>query len=178
MSKSKIDQWALPKIKQFRTYIDVGAHDGDTSIPYIDMFKRIYAFEPNPQTYIKIPDTIKTYPFALGDKEMETVLIIPDNGFDNNEHGSTVRHKSGIRQYSVTQKTLDSFEFKEVDFIKIDVEGAEMDVVNGAVNTIVNWKPTVMFENKKGRNDLVVDFFRDLSYNVKNYKSDWIAWYE
>ena len=102
MSKYKIDQWALPKIKQFRTYIDIGAHDGDTSIPYVNMFKRIYAFEPNPQTYIKIPDTIKTYPFALGDKEMETVLIIPDNGFDNNEHGSTVRHKSGIRQYSLS----------------------------------------------------------------------------
>ena len=51
-------------------------------------------------------------------------------------------------------------------------------MVNGAVNTIVNWKPIVMFENKKGRNDLVVDFFRNLSYNAKNYKSDWIAWYE
>ena len=35
-----------------------------------------------------------------------------------------------------------------------------------------------LFENKKGRNDLVVDFFRKLSYNVKKYKSDWIAWYE
>ena len=129
MSKYKIDQWALPKIKQFRTYIDIGAHDGDTSIPYIDMFKRIYAFEPNPQTNIKIPDTIKTYPFALGEKEMETVLIIPDNGFDNNEHGSTVRHKSGIRQYSVTQKTLDSFEFKEVDFGILKNESVESEQV-------------------------------------------------
>ena len=178
MSERKINQWAFPKIKQFRTYIDVGAHNGDTSIPFVSKFKRVYAFEPNPETHILIPESIKTYPYALGDKEIETVLIIPNNGKNDDRHGSTVRHTSGIRQFSVTQKTLDSFEFREVDFIKIDVEGAEMNVLNGAVNTILNWKPVVMFENKLGKNDLVVDFFRGLSYNVKKYKSDWIAWYE
>ncbi len=178
MSKHKIDQWALPQVKQFRTYIDIGAHNGDTAIPYVEKFKRVYAFEPNPETNKLIPDTIRTFPYALGSLELETVLIIPDNGHNNNKHGSTVRFESGIRQYSVTQKTLDGFDFKEVDFIKIDVEGAEMDVVMGAVNTFVKWRPVVMFENKLGKNDLVVDFFRKLKYNVKKYKSDWIAWYE
>ncbi len=178
MTVYKIDNWALPKVKQFRTYIDVGAHDGDTSIPYVNKFKRVYAFEPNPETNKLIPNTIRTFPYALGDLEIEKVLTIPDNGYNDNMHGSVVRYTSGVRQYSVEQRTLDGFRFKEVDFIKIDVEGAEMDVVNGAVNTIINCKPVVMFENKKGRNDLVVDFFRKLSYNVKKYKSDWIAWYE
>ncbi|MBR19579.1 MAG: hypothetical protein CMA64_05485 [Euryarchaeota archaeon] len=179
MSVHKITQWALPYCKKFHTYIDVGAHNGDTSVPFITKFARVYAFEPNPTTNQLIPASVKMFPYALGDVEMENVLIIPDNGFNQNTHGSTTRFRhGGIRQYSCTQKTLDSFEFSDVSLIKIDVEGGELGVVKGAVNTIVNWKPVVMFENKQGKNNLVVDFFRDLRYNVKKYKSDWIAWYE
>ena len=39
MSALKIRQWAWPFIKNFRTYIDVGALDGDTTKPFINDFK-------------------------------------------------------------------------------------------------------------------------------------------
>ena len=122
MTVKKINDWAIPYVKNFRTYIDIGAHDGDTCIDFVDKFKRVYAFEPNPESILKIPNTIKKFPFALGNKREERVLTIPDNGYDNNKHGSIVRHVSGLRQYSVSVRTLDGFEFKEVDLIKINVE--------------------------------------------------------
>ena len=50
MSEYKINEWALPKLKQFRTYIDIGAGNGDKTLPYVEKFKRVYAFEPNPKT--------------------------------------------------------------------------------------------------------------------------------
>ena len=80
----------------------------------------------------------------------------------------------GAKHFSVTQKTLDSFEFKHVDLIKINVEGGELGVVNGAINTIHKWKPVVLFE----QNEKVVDFFAKLGYNIKEHKSDTIAYYE
>jgi len=179
MSIKKINDWALPHVKQFRTYIDIGAHDGDTCIDFVDKFKRVYAFEPNPESIKDIPDTIKKFPFALGNKKEELVLTIPDNGYNNNEHGSIVRHQSGIRQYSVSVKTLDGFEFKEVDLIKIDVEGMELQVLEGAIHTIMKWKPVVLFENKHSRYDKkLVDFFNEISYNTKMYKNDTVAYYE
>lgn len=179
MSIKKINDWALPHVKQFRTYIDIGAHDGDTCIDFVDKFKRVYAFEPNPESIKDIPDTIKKFPFALGNKKEELVLTIPDNGYNNNEHGSIVRHQSGIRQYSVSVKTLDGFEFKEVDLIKIDVEGMELQVLEGAIHTIMKWRPVVLFENKRSRyNKKLVDFFNEISYNIKIYKSDTVAYYE
>lgn len=179
MSIKKINDWALPHVKQFRTYIDIGAHDGDTCIDFVDKFKRVYAFEPNPESIKDIPDTIKKFPFALGNKKEELVLTIPDNGYNNNEHGSIVRHQSGIRQYSVSVKTLDGFEFKEVDLIKIDVEGMELEVLEGAIHTIMKWRPVVLFENKRSRyNKKLVDFFNEISYNIKIYKSDTVAYYE
>tara|TARA_B100001093_G_C26314101_1_gene794805 strand:+ start:72 stop:611 length:540 start_codon:yes stop_codon:yes gene_type:complete len=179
MSIKKINDWAMPYVKQFRTYIDIGAHDGDTCIDLVNTFQRVYAFEPNPESIKAIPDTIKKFPFALGNKKEELVLTIPDNGYNNNKHGSIVRHQSGIRQYSVSVKTLDGFEFKEVDLIKIDVEGMELQVLEGSMQTLMKWRPVVLFENKRSRyNKKLVDFFNEISYTIKVYKSDTVAYYE
>jgi len=179
MSIEKINEWALPHVNQFRTYIDIGAHNGDTCIDLVDTFQRVYAFEPNPESIKDIPDTIKKFPFALGNKKEALVLTIPDKGYNNNKHGSIVRHQSGIRQYSVSVKTLDGFEFKEVDLIKIDVEGMELEVLEGAIHTIMKWRPVVLFENKRSRyNKKLVDFFNEISYTIKVYKSDTVAYYE
>ena len=179
MTVKKINDWAIPYVKNFRTYIDIGAHDGDTCIDFVDNFKRVYAFEPNPESILKIPNTIKKFPFALGNKREERVLTIPDNGYDNNKHGSIVRHVSGLRQYSVSVRTLDGFELKEVDLIKINVEGMELEVLEGSTHTLMNWKPVVLFENKHSRyNDKLVDFFKEINYNIKVYKSDTVAYYE
>ena len=179
MSIKKINDWAMPYVKQFRTYIDIGAHDGDTCIDLVDTFQRVYAFEPNPESIKAIPDTIKKFPFALGNKKEELVLTIPDNGYNNNKHGSIVRHQSGIRQYSVSVKTLDGFEFKEVDLIKIDVEGMELQALEGSMQTLMKWRPVVLFENKRSRyNKKLVDFFNEINYNIKVYKSDTVAYYE
>ena len=179
MTVKKINDWAMPYVKQFRTYIDIGAHDGDTCIEFVNTFQRVYAFEPNPESIQLIPDTIKKFPFALGNKREELVLTIPDNGYNDNRHGSIVRHVSGLKQYSVSVRTLDGFEFKEVDLIKIDVEGMELQVLEGAIHTIQKWKPVVLFENKRSRyNEKLVDFFEQFSYNIKQYKSDTVAYYE
>ena len=65
-----------------------------------------------------------------------------------------------LRKYSQHNKTsytkfekVTSFEFKHVDLIKINVEGGELGVVNGAINTIHKWKPVVLFENKRKQNE-------------------------
>ena len=94
MSVHKITDWALPYVKKCHTYIDVGAHNGDTSAPLVSTFPRIYAFEPNPTTNLLIPATVKMFPYA-GDKNKEVVLTIPNNGGNNPEHGSTVPSQTG-----------------------------------------------------------------------------------
>ena len=84
-----------------------------------------------------------------------------------------MRHVTGFKQYSVSVRTLDGFEFAEVDLIKINVEGMELEVLEGSIQTILKWRPVVLFDNKK-----LVDFFDKINYNVKVYKSDSVAYYE
>lgn len=179
MSKDKIIKWAMPHIKSFRCYIDVGAHDGDTSVPFVETFTKVYAFEPNPTTFDKIPENIYKYNFALADTAGYIDLVIPGNT-KNPEHGSTSkrRNKNWVGEtFQVQMTTLDSFNFSDVDFIKIDVEQGELEVVKGAMLTIKKYKPTIMFENKRNENDLVIDILTDIGYTIEKHKSDTVAFF-
>jgi hypothetical protein len=43
----------------------------------------------------------------------------------------------------------------------------------------MKWRPVVLFENKRSRyNKKLVDFFNEINYNIKVYKSDTVAYYE
>ncbi len=60
--------------------------------------------------------------------------------------GKPVKVNTGYQRVSVPQKTLDSYNFTDVDIIKIDVEGYELQVLEGAVQTIANNRPIVQIE--------------------------------
>lgn len=183
MSERKIKEWALPYIKNFNTYIDIGAHNGDTSIPFIGKFKKIICFEPNPNSFKELISNshLECYNVALGNKETTGTLVI-SNITQNPEHGSL--HKDRIsqtadEQYEVEIKTLDSYKFfQDVDFIKIDTEQYEYFVVQGAQKTIKKNRPTIFFENKRNEADNVILLLLDLGYTVRKWKSDTIAFYE
>jgi FkbM family methyltransferase len=82
MSERKITNWALPYVKQFNTYIDIGAHDGDTSVPFIDMFDRIVCFEPNPNSFkiLSSNPKLECYNVALGNEDgTASLAMLSDN---------------------------------------------------------------------------------------------------
>ncbi len=183
MSERKIIDWAIPYVKNFRTYIDVGASIGNTSTPFVDMFEKIYCFEPNPNSYkelIKNKNLI-CYNIALGDIEEIKDLVINDQTGDS-EHGSLseIRNKDWIagERFEVQVKRLDDFKFENVDFIKIDVEQYEYKVILGAIKTIKKFKPAIFFENKRNEADNVILLLLDLGFTVKKWKSDTIAYFE
>jgi len=60
--------------------------------------------------------------------------------------GRPVKTNTGYQRVSVPQLTLDSYGFTDVDIIKIDVEGYELQVLEGAVQTIANNRPIVQIE--------------------------------
>lgn len=136
-----------------RTMIDCGAHIGLWSYNFAHWFHRIEAFEPvaehrncwqaNMQTR---QDECSLHPYALGDREaMVHIRVNPESTGD-----SWVKGKG-----DVPMKTLDSFGFEDVDFIKVDAEGYEEFILRGAEFTLVHWKPVVCVEQKR---DMAVKF--------------------
>lgn len=129
-----------------RTAIDVGGHIGLWSYNLAHWFEDVEAFEPvalHRECFVKnldIPQPPRLHPFALGDRED----MISIHTASTSTGDSWVKGKGEI-----PMKTLDSFGFNDVDFIKIDCEGYEEFVLRGAEATIEAWRPVIVVEQKR-----------------------------
>ncbi len=134
-----------------RTMIDVGAHIGLWSYNFANWFKRIEAFEPVPdhqECFLQNmtgEHNIVLHPYALGDRmKLVAIRVNPSSTGDSWVDKHVVSGKAMIEQ-----RTIDSFAFKDVDFIKVDCEGYEEFVLRGAEETLKKWKPVICVEQKR-----------------------------
>ncbi len=163
--------------------IDVGAHSGD----FLRLFLKYspngthFAFEPLPDFFkalqAKYSVKAKVLPYALSNS----------NGFSDFNYIRNSPAYSGLkkRKYNVPnpeielikieQRTLDSCipEQTKVDLIKIDVEGGEYQVLQGAKRILMNSKPLILFECGLGASDyygtkpeMVFDFLTNFNYKI------------
>ena len=125
-------EWCRSRDKKFNTVLDIGAWCGTWSAEFAPYCKKIYAIEPD-RTHVECLlknlssfDNIELLDYAVGD--IETRVSLTDDDFTQ-----------ARRIYSIgniLMKTVDSFKFEDVDLIKIDVEGFEMNVLRGAKDTL------------------------------------------
>ena len=134
------------KDKQLRRVIDIGAWWGPWSLWWHDKAQHVEIFEPNQQIISKLKYNIKDlknctlHQTALGDK--------PGNvSMEYASHTGTYHIKD--TNGSIDLKTLDSYKFNSVDVIKIDAEGYEVPVLEGAKKTIIENKPWIQIEGNK-----------------------------
>jgi FkbM family methyltransferase len=148
---------AMTHIHDFRHAVDVGAHVGTWSRPLARMFSRVTAFEPMEQhreCFVKnVPANdprckIKLYDCGLG-AAYGMMAMSYSESISGGAHLTDLANLKGGED-PVRIAPLDSFDLTEVDFIKIDVEGFEVDVIRGGEQTIKKWKPTIVVEQKPG----------------------------
>lgn len=140
-------------------FVDIGANIGWFTIlasTLIGKAGAIIAFEPRPQTAAHLLETIE----ANGLQDMITLhqCGLSDEGgsafinsfvnTDNpgNSFVSSAPVGPEVKSYPITLKTLDYFKLASVDFLKMDVEGSEMMVAKGGIQTISRCRPIIMSE--------------------------------
>lgn len=146
------------------TFIDVGANIGAVSLPaaaIVGTEGHVFAFEADPLIFDKLNTNINlnSFPYleplnqALGSEaETKTFYRPPSNGVFSEAVGSLYSSDwhSGGSAFQVEVRTLDSvlhaLNVSQVDFIKIDVEGAEIDVLKGSLQTIEAHRPNLCIE--------------------------------
>jgi FkbM family methyltransferase len=124
----------------------VGANRGTYSFPILRKLRKpglLYLFEPIPQLFNYLvkglgkKDTVEIYSFACGDKQGIKGIKMPIN---NGELGlgsaSFVNSFKHFETISVNVIAIDSLKIKKVNFIKIDVEGFEAEVVRGLLRPV------------------------------------------
>ena len=140
-------------MKNIKNCIDIGANIGDFSLEILNnKSTKVIAFEPLPKCCDKLSLIYKEYGNRF--KFFEIALSNKD-GFSKLNYGETTSPLSSLEtkinkipyvgdsntnSIEVITKQLDSFindlEFQNTDFIKIDVEGHEMGVLDGALDFI------------------------------------------
>jgi FkbM family methyltransferase len=122
---------------------------------------------------------IDTYNVALGPVPGSVEMHIKKNDGHNRvandgyslPSGRTVKTNTGYQRVQVPQVTLDSYNFTDVDIIKIDVEGYEFQVLEGAVNTIAQNRPIIQIECVETQPKAFGKTIQDLMdyFTTKNY---------
>jgi FkbM family methyltransferase len=148
--------------------IDAGANIGNHSVYFskICHARSVYAFEPMRQTFkilarnaaLNAPEKIICYNFALGSSNSKADLL----QFYPGNIGTARVQSSADGLYEI--KPLDAFHFPEVQVLKIAVEGAETDVLEGARQTLARCKPIIWVELLPNYAPKSNAFLRSLGY--------------
>ena len=156
--------------------VDIGANRGDILRPFIQLSPkgRHFAFEPIPalaeSLQVSFPG-VQVFNCALSDKPgSATFFLVPDRDAWSGLRRQEYPDDAQPVEITVDLKPLDDVIGNEnqVDFIKIDVEGAELEVLRGAIKTLKRCRPTVVFEHAKIHNqnyDTTADMIYDLLVN-------------
>jgi FkbM family methyltransferase len=137
-------------VKPDTTVIDAGAFIGTHTLfmsKYVGKKGRVYAFEPQRKIYrelvynLKLNQIRNVVPlrFALGSG---SEIIEMNPAADGNEGGTGI----GSGGDKAELRSIDSFGFRNVSLIKIDVEGFEDYVIEGAKETILKYHPILIVE--------------------------------
>ena len=151
-AQTLVDNWSRA--------IDVGSNNACNAIHYAKRFGSVECFEPTPlaqqlwQNTVRDNqvDNVTLYPVGVGEKSYVTEILTHDrNGGHNHlahydkNHRADPSRSSRVR-VPVQVETLDSFNFCDVGFVKVDVEGYEKFVLEGAQTLIAQSRPTIQLE--------------------------------
>lgn len=146
--------------------IDIGANIGAHTLHLANIIGdsgKVYAFEPTQFAFSKLEKNIQLntplIPRVVLNQMMLTDLDTKEPDAEIYSSWPLVKtnanlHEKHLGNPKSTQGssaiTLDTYvvsnNIEKINFIKLDVDGFECDVLNGAVNTLINYKPTILME--------------------------------
>jgi FkbM family methyltransferase len=175
------------------TVLDIGANLGTFCVPLARKIPKLkfHAFEPqrivNYQLCANIVinglDNVQTYELALSDRDDQLNLVMPDYTKETNIGAFSIDKEVRENEYecattSVTNKIflvpLDLLTFSDVKLIKIDVEGHELEVLRGGLETLkANNYPPIIFEAwtwkpwYQEKRKALFDYLKELGYHIQ-----------
>lgn len=161
--------------------IDVGCHKGEIldSILQLSHSGKHYGFEPIPVLFNQLCEKYKgkatILPYALAESQGKSTFQFVKNApaYSGIKKRKYDIETPDIEEIQVELKPLDEVipAGLKIDFIKIDVEGAELGVIKGARQLLKQHKPIVIYENGLGASD----FYGTKPSDIYNFFTDEIG---
>lgn len=156
---------SLPFIIEKRNAVDVGCRDGEYTRYLHKDFNHVYCFEYRTRKlFARNVDLSKITHFkcALGQEHK----IMKVSGASSITSTSRIPKE---KWHDEQIYTLDEFNLSNIDYIKIDVDGHEVSILQGAVNTIKKYSPLIVLEQENGDT-------RGIDYCITTFNYEVAAW--
>ena len=149
-------EWSKQLCSKDKNILDIGAHTGTYSLCLAPYAKHVYSFEPQKMTYYALcgsvalsnATNVTCHPVGLGS---ESQVGIKDLYIRSQDGGGSSVHLLGdpvLASEKIEIRTLDSYKYDSIGFIKMDVEDNELFVLQGAAETIRRCgHPKILFES-------------------------------
>jgi FkbM family methyltransferase len=173
-------EWSKQFCSSDKNMLDIGAHSGTYAISLAHLCNKVYAFEPQQMTYYSLCGSvalsniqnIECIKYGLGSESqvgLQTLNIVSDDGGGSTLHsntGNSANNNKILKTETIEVKTLDRFNITNISFIKMDVEDNELNVLQGALNTLKNSNyPKILFESNT-YNEKLFNFLKELNYTI------------
>ena len=140
---------ARPYITKGTVGIDVGCREGGFSAQMEDDFQHVFAFDfrDKKKEFERNVKNINKFTYTvcgIGEKN--------GHSYTSSNRVGRIKDRGHIR---VPIKTIDSFKYENVGFIKYDIEGYELRAIKGSEDTIKKYYPVIVVEQNKGNIDSV-----------------------
>ena len=139
--------------------IDIGANIGSVTLPLANIFKnsKIVSIEPTLYAFLKLKKNVSLNPDLKKRIKLENTFVSNQKKIVKKVHSSWNLlniekkhrvHQGILKKTSLKTKKLDQIcsKFKKIDFVKIDVDGYELDVLKSGKKIITKSKPIIYFE--------------------------------
>jgi FkbM family methyltransferase len=188
-------------VKPGNLVFDIGGHIGLYAVAFgklVGKSGRVYSFEPTPSTnrilrqtiaLNNLDQTVSVQNKAVSAADGETYFYISDDLTDNSNSLVNFEKSRTVKGVKVSLTSVDSFAQQlqaKVDFIKIDTEGAELDALRGARNTMLKDRPICILALhphqivSKGDSlaeiwDIISSYDYEVSFNSNPIDKDWFC---
>ncbi len=146
-------EMALAHVTDWRVAIDGGAHCGTWSVPMARRFDRVIAVEPSPDTFEALVHNLAS--FHCENVDVTQSALGAEAGFVEMaplDPRAEALKNTGARFVqagtSIPRIRIDDWSLPACGFIKLDIEGSEVDALKGAAQTLTRCRPIVLWENK------------------------------
>ena len=164
---------AYKYVTDFNIAVDVGANVGLWAKPLTQKFNRVIAYEPLEQVYSCLERNVNRAKvdinkFALGSTNNKVDMV-----YDHiNTGGSYV---SEVGTGTIDIKRMDDLDLPKFGLLKIDCERHELEVLKGAMDTILKYKPIIVCEQQADTDECAGLFLKSFgAREITNVRKDYI----
>lgn len=135
--------------------LDIGANLGLFTYDLARLSSHVYAFEPNPfplRVLRSVADAnVTVLPIAVSDRSGEAELVVPRTakGWSNNGASLAKSGAADAVRLTVACRAIDDLDYRNIGFIKIDIEGHELAALKGMERTLARERPNLFIENER-----------------------------